>query len=329
MKKLFVSGIGEPSNVLQSRFDEDGYLFFRNALDPGVIEKLRSSWIASLESAHAIKTGDSSCMVNPDSTYADHRIPDRDDKHWQEFASHPSVQQFLQNIFGEPAEFVPVVEYRAQPPASEKSGSRTMFWHTDYFFNPGIPYRTLWIPLCDIDWEMGGLALLPNLNQCPALEAPYPEPTQMTPIMGIAQDHPALNLDNALTADFHPTDIVIFHRRTPHTGIANWSDKLRLSMDIRFTLKSEEAPLVGPIISSDPDRLEVKNSADGHIESVTINDSTLIRENATRIPTHAYREHFLPGTDVIVTRKDGIARLLVHVHPPEIGEIPEFVVGAN
>ncbi len=329
MKELFVSSNEESSEVLQSRFNEEGYLFFRDALDPGVIENLRSSWIASLESVHAIKAGDSSCTVNPDSTYADHRIPDRNAKHWQEFASHPSVQQFLQNLFGEPAEFVPVVEYRAQPPASEKSASRTMFWHTDYYFNPGIPYRTLWIPLCDIDREMGGLALIPNLNQCPALEVAYPKPTQLTPMMGIPQDHPALNLDNTLTAVFHPTDVVIFHRRTPHTGIANWSDKLRLSMDIRFTLKSEDAPLIGPIISADADSLEVKNSSDGHIESVTINDFTLIRENATRVPTHAYREHFPPGTDVIVARQDGIAQLLVHVHPPEIGEIPEFVVGAN
>ena len=127
MKELFVSKVEEGPEALQSRFESDGYLFFRNALDPNVIEKLRSSWIASLESANAIKAGDTSCKVNPDSTYADHRIPDQDEKHWKEFAAHPSVQDFTHSIFGEFADFVPVVEYRAQPPASDRSCGRTMF----------------------------------------------------------------------------------------------------------------------------------------------------------------------------------------------------------
>ena len=91
-----------------------------------------------------------------------------------------------------------------------------------------IPFRICWIPLAEIDADVGGLVLAEGLHRWPilhdAVEAASVPDTGRWRIAGrsLAARQPTA-----------PAICVIMDLNTPHSGLANHSDRFRLSMDIR------------------------------------------------------------------------------------------------
>ncbi len=108
--------------------------------------------------------------------------------------------------------------------------------HQDSFFIRGTDsFRTLWIPLVDIDQTMGGLALASGSHKHGLRDHVEQEGVYSYVFKGRRQK--GIDLDDIhepwLTTTYHPGDVLIFHNLTQHWGLPNQSDRIRLSIDTR------------------------------------------------------------------------------------------------
>ena len=132
-------------------------------------------------------------------------------------------------------------------------GSRATPAHQDGFIfrmkdGGDTPFYTAWIPLMDIDQSIGGLSLMKNSHRQGLYQHFYlrGEPRHM-PLNreqleewkndgAVAVDEGALPSGDEqwLRADYHPGDVLIFHRHMVHRGVSNVSNMIRLSGDFRY-----------------------------------------------------------------------------------------------
>jgi hypothetical protein len=54
---------------------------------------------------------------------------------------------------------VPILGYRVAKPCADPHAERLEYVHRDGFFNPGIPFLNCWIPLVEMDADVGRLAV--------------------------------------------------------------------------------------------------------------------------------------------------------------------------
>ena len=177
---------------------------------------------------------------------------------------------FFTQLFGDEPFWVPNTEYHALPPNSGRSGSRFNYVHADGANNKGLPLRICWIPLAPIDEATGGLALAEGLHG-PRLND-FPRPPA-----GIEQsDVPAVAWRRA---EFRPGDLLMFSLETPHTGLANLSDRFfRLSMDIRGMKKSDNVPMIGTVVAIDENAITIADPHNGGQQTFRrLNEDTFCR----------------------------------------------------
>jgi ectoine hydroxylase-related dioxygenase (phytanoyl-CoA dioxygenase family) len=305
--------------ALEAQFEKNGYWFFKDVLDIDALKRLRKKYINVLENFGLVKYGNDTLEYTGRSFDAfPGRFKLKDMDAWKSFANNSKIKNFVEEVMGEKIIWIPIVEYRAVRPLGRVPADRFQFWHCDGHFNPGIPYRTIWFPLCDINQEVGGLALRPGLPRGPKLEPDSPAPkTSPEAITFIPHDHELLCESMVATYPYKLGDVIIFDKRTPHSGMHNLSNRFRLSMDIRFVRSSDNVPLIGKLIALAENSIKVKSHDDGHVETLQIDPDAMFRENVTRFPVDAFEKSFPVGTDVIVARQNGIATLVTHLYPPE------------
>jgi 1-deoxypentalenic acid 11beta-hydroxylase len=216
---------------LNAMFDQDGYLFF-----PGVLEgvdRVRHEFIRVLEKQGAVKagalepiwTGMKVDQINDDELYGASSCREL-------FESGHNIRIFEQ-IFGEPV-FVfksPTVRY-SLPNDNEHVSPP----HQDYFFvRINKTFRTFWIPLMDIDEQIGGLAIAPGIHRHGLLD--HVEADHVYSYIFRGRKQMGVPLERVgrpwLTADYHPGDLLVFHHLMVHWALPNCSDKIRLSIDNR------------------------------------------------------------------------------------------------
>jgi ectoine hydroxylase-related dioxygenase (phytanoyl-CoA dioxygenase family) len=295
--------------ALWRQFDRDGYLFFRNVLDPEPVRRLQSQFAAELARQGLIKDDDNTFLfTNKDlsnvRTAAGALLPVdalHERQPWREFTSHPRIHGFIKDLIGEEPCWVPIVEHKAVPP-SNPSVTRFNLVHQDSFFNRGIQFFTCWIPLSEIDADAGGLAVAEgmhkgsyhNVNDPPAFFIPQ----------GAIPDSAWVR------ADYSPGDLVLFHQSAPHSGLTNHSDRFRLSMDVRFVPKSKNPPIVGKLISATTERIVVQ-SEDGHQADVVIDENTTFRNHGLGLVERSnIAELYRPGDELIVSAESGRATVV-------------------
>src|SRR5215467_2496289 len=217
------------SERLNALFNEDGYLFFRGVLKG--VERVKLDFIRVLQQQSVVKPG----ATEPVWTGAG--IDQIDDVGLYELPSHMEVlddnTQVIEQIFGEPV-FIfrsPTIRY-ALPNDPERQTPP----HQDYFFvRINQSFRTFWIPLMDIDEEVGGLAIAPGIHKKGLLD--HVEADNVYSYVFRGRKQMGIPLERVphpwITADYHAGDLLVFHNLMVHWALPNLSDRIRLSIDNR------------------------------------------------------------------------------------------------
>lgn len=153
-------------------------------------------------------------------------------------AWEPGLRDLVTALLGPTAYTYPMKTVRLVFPAA--LGGSAIPVHRD---NRGGPWVrdmfTTWVALGHIDPAMGGITMLQGSQtyRYPAVRepgAPRPPGAGGPPIPG--DESPEW-----VSTEFRPGDVVLFHCYTLHKGIANHSDRVRLSVDYRW--QSTEHPV--------------------------------------------------------------------------------------
>jgi ectoine hydroxylase-related dioxygenase (phytanoyl-CoA dioxygenase family) len=251
--------IGDPA-ALRARFDELGYAYLAGVLDGGIINSVRADMVSVLVK-HGFATIGDDGQVHYTGKQTERfgiRSPRVLEEEYQalglarRIVEYPAHTRLFEAVAGESVDFLPITEYRSRPP-----GAESLNWHQDGFYNEGLDLYTAWIPLADMDAEVGGLAVAEGEHKNGYLHASYPPPRYVVPAEAI----PA---GSQRDARFYAGDIVIFDRRLPHAGLPNnTADRFRLSIDVRFQKSSVRDRIVlGTITAHTPESLTITSSSD-------------------------------------------------------------------
>jgi 1-deoxypentalenic acid 11beta-hydroxylase len=219
---------------LNSLFEEEGYLFFRSVLNSEEILKVKQDLIHVLQRQGVVKAGASEALwtgvglekVDELELYA---LPS-----YSELLESRQMVQIVEKILGEPVFMFKSHTIRYALP--NDSAHATPAHQDRFFIRINQRFRTLWIPLMDIDEQLGGLALgggshkrglLDHVEQ----ESVYSYVFRDRKQLGVALE----SLPQPwLTTDYHPGDLLIFHNLMVHWALPNQGERVRLSLDNRF-----------------------------------------------------------------------------------------------
>jgi len=257
MGELNVSNglLGDPA-ALRVAWDRDGYWFFRDVLDKDVIAEIRAKYMRYLADYGAVDLADPQARCLGGDLDALRKITN--DSRLNREKTHrllheaPTINAFFRRLFGSEPFWIPFTVHRATPPAAERSGSRFEFIHADGIYNEGLDFLICWVPLAEIDAEIGGIAVVEGVHKQPTLHRK--QNMKIIPIQ--EEDVPAAAWKRAV---YRPGDVLLMSLDTPHSGIANHSDRFRLSMDTRVMPSSGRCPIVGEVTAVDAEGVSVRD----------------------------------------------------------------------
>ncbi len=303
--------------ALARAMDTDGYWFFRDVLDKDAVARLRKVYLEELvkldvidpvDPASAEKSVGYNGRGNLD-TLPIHMEPLCEREATQNFLKEKPIHDWLVSLLGEEPFWKPVVEYRATPPAREEAPKQVTGFHQDGPPTPGVDFITMWVPVAEVDWDVGGIIFAEGLT----------DPVNRMRIddtgtnKGIAPE--TLPEGVFCHTTYRPGDILFMNKWTPHSGLTNTSDRFRLSFDHRVMRPGSMRPLVGEVVACTPTRIEVNDDVIGR-KSVRIDTSTYARTTLhQRIWGQKIVDEFKPGSRVIVGYgKDDVATVVRPTH---------------
>jgi hypothetical protein len=309
MEELHVSNalLGNRA-ALDAAWERDGYWFFRDVLDQGAVARLRAVFVAELATLGVADPTDAKVRYNGASLegFPFRMEPLVAKRPWREFTAEPPIREFFRRLLDDEPFWIPTVEYRATPPTADRSRSRFDVVHQDGFYNEGIPFRICWIPLAEIDEDIGGIVLAEGMHRGPCLHDLSQPPLFPVPDGAVPQSA-------WRRAHYRPGDVLLMDINTPHSGLANHSDRFRLSMDIRVMGASGDIPLVGRITSISSNAVSVRGD-DGRCGRFAVDADTYCRGiDGKKVPLDEIPLHVQVGDEAIVAARNGRATL---IRPP-------------
>jgi hypothetical protein len=225
--------------ALAARMQRDGYLFLPSLLPRDDVAKVQhqigeiardAGWLrrdAPVQDAVAEPSG---FCVDPDPTYLTtlRRINRLEDYH--ALKHHPVLIDLLERMLGGPILPHPRVLMRNIFPARDEFTTKA---HQDFPNVQGsTEVYTAWMPLIDCPMDVGPLQVAVGSH------------TNGVYDFGIAGGAGGIEIKDPLdgtwaSSPFALGDVLLFHSMVVHKGVPNHSNKLRMSMDVRYQLVSE------------------------------------------------------------------------------------------
>lgn len=296
--------------ALDAAWVRDGYWFFRDVLDKAAVARLRGVYMNELAKLGVADHNDPEARYNGKSlkNFPLRMEPLVELRAWQPFVVEPGVHNFFKRLLGDEPFWMPTPEYRATPPAQDRSCDRFDYLHQDGFYNQGIPFRICWFALAEIDAEVGGVVLAEGMHH----QTDYLHDMSKPPLFPIPDE--AIPAHAWRRATYRPGDVLMMDIRTPHTGIANYSDRFRLSLDIRVMGRSGNVPLVGTITAVTTQSVSIQ-SHDGRSGTFLLDENTFCRGlDGVRVSLGSIPERLHPGDQMIVSAEQGRAILIRPLH---------------
>ena len=226
-------------NGLAARMRRDGYLFLPGLLPRDDIAAVQrqvggiardSGWLQRDRPVDAAIADPSGFCVDPDPTYLRtlRKINRLEDYH--ALKHHPALIGLFERMLGGPILPHPRVLMRNIFPAREEYTTKA---HQDFPNVQGTTeVYTAWLPLIDCPMDVGPLQVAAGSHTAGVYD------------FGIAGGAGGIEINDPLegrwvSGSFAVGDVLVFHSMTVHKGVPNRSDKLRMSMDVRFQLVSE------------------------------------------------------------------------------------------
>ncbi len=239
---------------LTRRLERDGYLYLPGFLDRAAVLRARAEVLAGLADRGALAPGSPIAAARAAADFPRLGILSdlaRASPALLDVLYGPRLLGFYAGLFGEEVRHYDFTWLRAIPPGP---GTRP---HGDsVFMNRGTTRQlTAWVPLGDVDAELGGLVMLEGSHRLDDVRRTYgdldvdtfcegddgPRPTWDGTISG---DPRALRAELGLrwvTGDFAAGDLLTFTAYTLHTSLDNNTDRVRLSSDSRYQRAGEPA----------------------------------------------------------------------------------------
>jgi ectoine hydroxylase-related dioxygenase (phytanoyl-CoA dioxygenase family) len=270
---------------LSENLAEDGYLLLRRLLDPQRVQQVKRDIMGVLHETHIIEgkdTEDPMWSGGPHPSEAEHmRYYDKIVRldSFNRLAESPEIVAVMEGMIGEA---VTVWKQRLirvmfpDPDAAEDVGVGT---HQDGAKNLGYQadrFYTCWLPLMDIDPNIGGLAIALGSHKMGFLEhaGSSPSDAKKARSKGFGLDSTEFAWG---TSDYHPGDAIFFGHVTAHRGLVNRSDRIRLSCDFRYQSVKDTVNWIAHTPGPDVRRVAQKIDA-------------VITSRALYVTTHADKE---------------------------------------
>lgn len=302
--KLANEALGDPA-ALDKIWQDHGYWFFKGVLDKAAVGRLSQLFLDELVRMGVVDPGmDDPIWNGADLSDFPLKIePLHDKRVWQNFVAEPTINAFFEALLGEKVFWVPIVEYRITPPTAVPWPDPWIGRHQDGFANEGIAFRTCWVPLMTIGAREGGLAMADGEHERGYLHDANDAPQYPIPREALADDV-------WCRSDYEPGDLVMFSTQIPHAGMPNYSNRFRLSLDIRIMPASADLPVVGTVRDIAVDQVTIDNH-DGRLVRLSLDAETYCRgTSGRRIPTHDMKDHLAPGDLAMASQSNGHATLL-------------------
>jgi len=300
--------------ALDAAWERDGYWFFRDVLDLDAVAAVRQAYFEVLGELGVIEPDCSTDAVYNGASLDGYPIvmggdPKRDPLLARYplavLTEHPTVKALFESLLGDEVFWVPNTEFHAVPPRGAPTDGRSRFnyVHADGANNKGLALRVCWIPLAPIDEATGGLAVAEGLHR-PRI-GDFPRPPE-----GIRESD--VPVDAWRRAEYRPGDLLMFSLESPHSGLANRSDRFfRLSMDARCMRRSDDPPVVGTISAIDACAIAVEDDA-GQTHVFRLDNDTFFRvyrDRKTGMPLELDEipKTAKPGDKVFVAHDHGTA----------------------
>lgn len=217
---------------LSALLNDEGYLFFRNVLDRGEVLRVKQDMTRILQEQGITRSGESEPI------WSGKNLDALQDDGLYDLESYPalcegSAKTVATQVFNEPTFMFkgPTLRYSLPSDAAHVTPA-----HQDYFFiRANDRFRTLWMPLMDIDEKVGGLVVAAGSHKGGMREHVERDDVFSYVLKGRKQKGVALEeiAPPWLTTDYHAGDLLIFHNLTLHWALPNTSDRVRLSIDTR------------------------------------------------------------------------------------------------
>ena len=269
--------------------DEEGYILLRGVLDAASVEDARRAMFAVMEKHGLIEAGATEPVWTGTPSPGGMEESPEFSGIARKLIEHPTNMRLMEQILGEPACIIPIVQYRAYPPGGSVTGV-----HQDGFFSPGIKnYKPVWTPLANCEREVGGLMLA--VRQCNRGFFHNIAKTPSSIPEGVIPD------DSWATTDYFPGDVLILNPCTPHASMPNISNRCRVTIDTRVQSAADPRVLMADIVEATPDSIRVR-TLDGKERGFAVDDQTFIRiENpGVRQKRSDYVPSAAPGKRIVV-----------------------------
>jgi hypothetical protein len=285
---------------LAERLDDDGYIFLRQVLPLDAVNRVAAGLRGFLAAEQIITSalGPARWSGRDPGPLGPHPAELHALGLWEAFVSHPGVHTVMATVLGDAPLSIPIAQYQFKPPTLTGHAG-PISAHQDHFFNPGLAFRTFWVPLMAIDDVLGGLTLAPRYHRSGWLhDAGRP---------GAPLREGAVAPQDWARANYDPGDVVVFAGTTPHGGLPNrHPDLMRLSVDVRAQASSAPRPAIGVVLEADDTTITVDDS--GLPRRLRLDSRTVLRTDVL----DAVRPCDLVGRRAIVAQ-DGNAALLVRL----------------
>jgi 1-deoxypentalenic acid 11beta-hydroxylase len=218
---------------LNALYNREGYLFFRDVLNKDEVRRAKEDFMRVLKRQGAIVPDEneplwSGCPIDQIDDNALYALSS-----YQELCESPTTVQLLEQVFGEPVFVYRNTSVRYSLPQDDVHTTPS---HQDhYFIGPNSDFRTVWIPLMEIDKEVGGLCIAAGSHVRGVREHVEDEKYESYILKGRKQKGIPLETigEPWVTTDYRPGDVVIFNSSTIHRSLTNRSRMVRLSVDAR------------------------------------------------------------------------------------------------
>ena len=253
---------------LSAILQDDGYLFLRRLVDPQQIATVKQDIMQILRQHQIIEddgADDPLFSGGPHATESEYmafydRIARLDS--FVQLAESPAIVALMEGLFGGLVQVWTQRLIRVLYPDPDAPAPIGLGAHQDGNFRFGYlsqSFNACWLPLMEINQEIGGLAVAPGSHSRGELDhgggsvASSAKSVKEKKVFGL--DPESLSW---VTSDFQPGDAVIFTSLTVHRGILNRSDRIRLSCDFRYQLADDSASWLAHTLGPDVRRVAQK-----------------------------------------------------------------------
>lgn len=225
--------------ALNARMERDGYLFLKGLVPGELIGNVREQLLAPAAEAGWLAAGrpvseavaePMAACVDPEDRYLQVLRRQYVLEAFHALKHHPAIIGLFQRMFGEPVLAHPLAIARNIFPQRPEFTTPP---HQDYVHIQGTPETyAVWLPFSDVPLEMGGLTIAAGSHR------------QGVRDFRVSTGAGGLECSETFESDwvaspFERGDVIIFHSMVVHKGLPNLSDRLRQSLDARYSRASE------------------------------------------------------------------------------------------